>query len=529
MKKQKKSKQVDGSTLRRQAEEQLRAENPDNGLSHIDTEQIRLLHELQVHQIELEMQNEELRRAQCEAEESWTKYADLYDFAPIGYLTLDEKGLISQLNLTAARLLGMEREFLVNKPFSFFLKPEYQDVFYFHKREVLASNTGKTCELVLKSKDGTLFDARLDSVSAEVEGNRMIRAALTDITERKRAEQNIRREVKWTNFLFALYEKAPQLTDKDLYDFVLEHAVKLTDSTIGFFHIVSADRKTITLTAWNKGALENCMAPRVTHYPIDQAGNWVDCVRLGRPVAYNDFPSSPNRRGLPEGHAPVRRFMSVPVIEEGKAGIIFGVGNKSEEYDDVDSVQLQLVAKTLQNVINLRLSDKALRTSEERYRSYIEVTGELGWTTNPEGKVFEDLPTWRRYTGQSEEEIMAAGWAKALHPDDVAHTSKAWNRALATKRSYEVEYRIRRHDGVYRYFFVRGVPDDSALRHKRQGEALLLEAPFLVAFQASEGSAHGHSLLHLRVPFSENIWKTYVSLRPKTELFQSEKVELELF
>ena len=204
--------------------------------------------------------------------------------------------------------------------------------------------------------------------------------------------------------------------------------------------------------------MKDCTAPYATHYPIDQAGNWVDCVRLKRPVIYNDFPRSPNQKGLPEGHTPVRRFMSVPVIEEGRAGIVFGVGNKSEEYDDHDSVQLQLVANSLQNIINLRLSDKVLHASEERYRSYIEVTGELGWTTNAQGEVVEDLPTWRKFTGQSEEEVRGAGWVKALHPDDVKHTLQVGIMQLRQETAYEVEYRIRRHDGIYRNFLVRGVP-----------------------------------------------------------------------
>ena len=102
--------------------------------------------------------------------------------------------------------------------------------------------------------------------------------------------------------------------------------------------------------------------------------------------------------------------------------------------------------------------EERLRISEERHRSYIELTGELGWTTNRHGEVVEDLPTWRNFTGQSAEEIRGMGWANALHPDDVEHTMHAWNNAVATKRAYEVEYRIRRHDGIYRHFLARGVP-----------------------------------------------------------------------
>jgi PAS domain S-box-containing protein len=112
-------------------------------------------------------------------------------------------------------------------------------------------------------------------------------------------------------------------------------------------------------------------------------------------------------------------------------------------------------------------AEENLRKSEQRYRSYIEVTGELGWTTNAEGEVVEDLPSWRNFTGQTFDEIKGSGWSKALHPDDLENTLKVWKQATQDKSKYEVEYRIRRHDGVYRYFMARGVPvfnEDGSLR-----------------------------------------------------------------
>ena len=96
----------------------------------------RLLHELHVHQIELEMQNEELRRAQQELEASRTKYFDLYDLAPVGYVTLSEKGLILEANLTAANLLGVERGQLLQQPLTRFIVSEDQDICYRHRKQL---------------------------------------------------------------------------------------------------------------------------------------------------------------------------------------------------------------------------------------------------------------------------------------------------------------------------------------------------------------------------------------------------------
>ena len=149
----------------------------------------KLLHEISVYQIELEMQNDELRRSQEQLEESRSEYAELYDFAPVGYLTFDVSGLVARANLTACGLLGIERSLLVKKPFAVFIHPDYKDFFYAHKQNVLKATTKETCQLVLKRKDGTFFDARLESIAAQVNGASAIRSVLTDITERRQFEK----------------------------------------------------------------------------------------------------------------------------------------------------------------------------------------------------------------------------------------------------------------------------------------------------------------------------------------------------
>lgn len=105
-----------------------------------------------------------------------------------------------------------------------------------------------------------------------------------------------------------------------------------------------------------------------------------------------------------------------------------------------------------------RLVEATLRESEERYRSYIEVTGQLAWVTGADGLVAADMPAWRKYTGQTFEEIKGAGWANALHPDDIERIQSVWERSVAGRVSYESEYRVRRSDGAYRHFLTRGIP-----------------------------------------------------------------------
>ena len=153
-----------------------------------------LVEELQIHQVELEMQNEELRRAQLELQESRDRFSDLYDFAPVGYFTINHKGLIQEANLTGATMLGVERGKLINWPFSRFITTDTQDIFYLHRKTLFETKTGQNCELMLKKGDGTEFHARLESVVIEDdEGNiSFFRAVVSDIQERHRAEEALR-------------------------------------------------------------------------------------------------------------------------------------------------------------------------------------------------------------------------------------------------------------------------------------------------------------------------------------------------
>lgn len=149
-----------------------------------------LLHELRVHQIELEMQNEELRRTRDELEASRSRYFDLYDLAPVGYFTISEQGLILEANLTSAGLLGMSRGDLVKQLLSRFIIKEDQNIYYLYRKQLLETGEPQTCELRMVNKDGTVFWARMvATVAQDDDGAAVCRAVISDITERKQVEK----------------------------------------------------------------------------------------------------------------------------------------------------------------------------------------------------------------------------------------------------------------------------------------------------------------------------------------------------
>src|SRR3989338_7882783 len=177
------------NTVLRSRAEQLLAKKNDVIAQTMDgKEDLKsLVHELQVHQVELEMQNEALRQAQDEIEKSRNRYFDLYDFAPVGFATLDEVGLILEINLTGASLLSIERENLINRRFQLFVSPESLSFFNDFLMNLTKTQIKQTCMVKLLRQDSTLFYAQL---FGEVRNGRCLIAAV-DITQRKQIEDEL--------------------------------------------------------------------------------------------------------------------------------------------------------------------------------------------------------------------------------------------------------------------------------------------------------------------------------------------------
>jgi PAS domain S-box-containing protein len=180
----------DPARLRRWAEEKAKAIGTQD-VEPVSPEQAgRTVHELRVHQIELEMQNEELRRLQEVLEAQRARYFDLYDLAPIGYLTVSQKGFVLEVNLTAATLLGVARADLLKRLLSGRVLPEDQDILYRHRKQLLETGEPQVFELRMVRKDGAPFWARLHMAVAQApdNGTSVCRCAFSDITDVKRAE-----------------------------------------------------------------------------------------------------------------------------------------------------------------------------------------------------------------------------------------------------------------------------------------------------------------------------------------------------
>jgi PAS domain S-box-containing protein len=205
---------ADAAELRRRAEKRLREAATEETPGSTEADARRLLQELQIHQVELEMQNEDLVQAQAGLEEALGKYTDLYEFAPVGYVTLGREGAIRQVNLTGARLLGVERGRLVGRRFELFVHQSDRRVFNAFLEKVVATRVKAVCEVALPTKGEPPLNVQ---ITAEVsQDGQLCRVMMVDISARRQAEEallkaNAEMEQKVSERTFELAVKIDEL------------------------------------------------------------------------------------------------------------------------------------------------------------------------------------------------------------------------------------------------------------------------------------------------------------------------------
>ncbi len=214
--------QSKGASEQETPRERLRASQADIvGMTKEDAQ--ALVHELQAHHIELELQQEELRRAQLELTRSRDAYRFLYDFAPVGYITVNAQGGILEANLTAATMLGAGQQALLRDNFSKFVARDGQDTWYLHRQAAFSSETQQSCELPIHRADGTPLFVRLESTAFDGEYGLRCHTALIDITERRRTERLLAEAMRQQEALYQFVERRQRAKSlEEIYDSALD-------------------------------------------------------------------------------------------------------------------------------------------------------------------------------------------------------------------------------------------------------------------------------------------------------------------
>lgn len=166
--------------------------------------------------------------------------------------------------------------------------------------------------------------------------------------------------------LLKLGQTGAVLEERELLRLGMEEAQRLTNSEVGYLHMVNDDQETIALITWSESTLQHCQAQHESHYPVREAGIWADAIRLKRPVIHNDYQNIEERRGYPAGHFPLVRHIGIPVLDDDKVTLVMGVGNKPSPYDDSDVRQCQLIGDNLWKMVSLQRAMNALGEARDR-------------------------------------------------------------------------------------------------------------------------------------------------------------------
>ena len=402
-------KETEAGKLRLKAETQLKTsahQDTESGINLSVHDHLKLIHELQVHQVELQMQNEELRHAWAVGQVSVDKFTELYEFAPTGYLSLSREGKIAEINFSASQMLAKERARLKNSVFSIFVSDGTKPVFRLFFEKVFNGRNKETCELTLVL-DGNL-PVYVQLTGRQTEKGDQCLVSMVDITTRQRMENmNMAR--------LGLMKFADNHNMDDLLEETLNQAELLTGSLIGFFHFIGADQKTIMLQNWSTRTKRDfCKAEgKGMHYDVALAGVWADCVLEGRPVIHNDYMSLPHRKGMPPGHATVIRELAVPVLRNGKIMAMLGIGNKPTEYTDLDVAIVSLLADLVWDIVERKRAEESLQNSLSLIEATLDSIHNAILVVDFNGKV---LKTNRLFAAlmQFPAEIITAGDDKVL-------------------------------------------------------------------------------------------------------------------
>jgi PAS domain S-box-containing protein len=336
---------------------------------------------------------------------------------------------------------------------------------------------------------------------------------LHDITARKQVDEIIRLRLR-------LLEFAADHSVLEVMQQALDEIGQLTHSPIGFYHFVEVDQKTLSLQAWSTRTLrEFCTAEsKGLHYGLDEAGVWVDCIRQREPVIHNDYASLPHRKGMPPGHAEVRRELVVPTMRAGRIVSVLGVGNKPTDYDENDVDLVAYVADIVWTIVERKQAEATLRESEERHRTLFETIVQGIVYQDAESRIISANPAAQEILGLTLDQMQGRTsfdprW-KAIREDGSDFPGDAHPAMVALRTGQEVRDVVMgvfnpRHN-AYTWINVDAVPQFKAGEHspwqvyttfeditaRRQAQEALRHYAGELAAQNAELDAFAHTVAH---------------------------------
>ncbi len=267
-------------------------------------------------------------------------------------------------------------------------------------------------------------------------------AIFTDITIEKRKaaelellfEQASRRayqnEIQLKSVLSVLQYRGKKM--QEFLDHALHEAIKLTASKIGYIYYYNEADKQFVLNSWSKDVMKECsIVNPQTLYQLEKTGIWGEAVRQRRPIIINDFQApDPLKKGYPEGHVPLYKYMTIPVFREDEIVAVVAVANKAADYDEADLLQLTLLMDAVWKHVEIKTGELALYESEEKFRLLAENSSDVIWHIDKDYRFIYISPADYRMRGFSKDEVVGTTIWSLLKPEGVQHVKEVNARRL---------------------------------------------------------------------------------------------------
>jgi len=325
------------------------------------------------------IKKEQVAAAQHESE---ARFASAFDRAPVGMVLAAPDNRILRVNDCICHLFGYEPHEVLGRYTQEMSDPEDAEINAELREQMLAGEIDTYCiEKRYRHKSGKYFVCLLTATLVQDKQGKPLYFVnqVEDITDKKQAEYKARVEKKRLESVLRI-SQAPNTSSSELNELMLEALLELSQSEFGYIYFYNEETAVFSLHAWSQMVMQSCsMTDKQTLHRLDTTGFWGEAVRQRRPIVDNDMLSAgPLKKGYPDGHVMIKRFMSVPVFIDGEIVSVVGVANKDEEYTQTDIDQLSLMADSLWNIIERRRAeDELIHAKASLDRKVIERTKEL--------------------------------------------------------------------------------------------------------------------------------------------------------
>jgi len=382
--------------------------------------------------------------------ESEERFKVLAHAALEGVAIVDKEGKVLEVNNPFAKMFGYTMGELPGKDVSMVIAPEHLGEALEHIKE---SHKGTLRHKAIR-KDGYIFSVETNARFIPLGKETFIVVTMRDISKQVLAEKIRTQDMERIEALLAL-SRIDYSDAHEICDYVLEKAIALTESQIGYIAFTNDDESEITMYAWSGQTNNRCgireEVPSV--FNVHKPGFLGKAVKEKKPIIINDYTvPHPFKRGIPEGHFPINRYMSIPVFDNEKIVMEAAVANKDDRYEERDIRQLTLLMNGAWRQIQRQ-------QAEEDLRRFFNVVLDLFCVSDMHGHALRLSPSWTKSLGWTEEELKSKNFIEFVHPDDRPSAIATIKNLTRRKTVLGFDHRCLSKDGSYRWISWNAIAD----------------------------------------------------------------------